>query len=184
MSQLTFLPPVFHNWSWHSRSMDVEISKGYMQNSLDWFAHLFVTNTQVFTLAKGIWFGTWQLSCGWAFNTSLLTEFLRQTEGFECLIKEAATHDSNSPSVVESWLCIPLTTSPSLPFYSFSPKSPSLSLTFCLQVLSLLFPPAIPLYLLPLFLHFAISTAPPLFSTTFTDSFYLYPAWGAFFLLG
>lgn len=41
-------------------------------------------------------FETWLLDCGWAFNTSLLTKFLRQTEGFECVIRNAATHDSNS----------------------------------------------------------------------------------------
>lgn len=42
-------------------------------------------------------FETWLLDGEWAFNTSLLTKFLRQTEGFECLIRNAATHDSSSP---------------------------------------------------------------------------------------
>lgn len=124
-------------------------------------------------------FETWLLDGEWAFNTSLLTKFLRQTEGFECLIRNAATHDSSSP---QWWsldsVCgrrvLPL--NPSTLFFF-----PSLSfLHFVLKSLSLpspLFPPP------PLFPHLTQSQLPlPAFSTTFTGDFYLYSAWGASFL--
>lgn len=112
-------------------------------------------------IGNEVWIETWQLNCGSAFNTSLLTEFLRLTEGFECLIRGAATHDSNSSFSVFHWQALPL--NPNTLFFFFF--LPSLSLTFRpLSPLAGLPHPShsISLYLPPLFPHSRVSSAPSL----------------------
>lgn len=47
-------------------------------------------------IVREVWMVTAQLPL----NASLLTNFVRTTEGFECLIRGAATHESSSASLV------------------------------------------------------------------------------------